>query len=41
MIQAGLKPKFVDVELKNFNINVESLKKKYQKKQKLSWQFMF
>jgi len=34
MIQAGLKPKFVDVELKNFNINVESLKKKISKKTK-------
>ena len=34
LIQAGLKPKFVDVTLKNFNIDIESLKKKISKKTK-------
>ncbi len=34
MIQAGLKPKFVDVTLKNFNIDIDELKKKITKKTK-------
>ena len=34
MIQAGLKPKFVDVTMKNFNINIESLKSKISSKTK-------
>ena len=35
IIQAGLKPKFVDVDVETLNINLEDLKKKLIKKQKL------
>mgnify|MGYP001436498127 CR=1 FL=1 len=34
IVQAGLKPKFVDVDLKTFNIDLEDLKKKITKKTK-------
>ena len=34
IIQAGLKPVFVDVDLKTFNINLDDLKRKSQKKLK-------
>ena len=34
IIQCGLKPVFVDVDKENFNINLDDLKKKFQKKQK-------
>ena len=31
LVQAGLKPKFVDVDIDSFNINYENLKKISQK----------
>ncbi len=34
IIQAGLKPKFVDVDVKTMNVNLEDLKKKINKKTK-------
>ena len=33
-MQAGLKPKFVDVDIDSFNINYENLKKNISKKTK-------
>ena len=35
IVQAGLKPKFVDVDLENFNINLEDLKRKITSKTKV------
>ena len=32
IIQSGLKPKFADVDLKTFNLDIKILKKKYNKK---------
>ena len=34
MVQAGLKPKFIDITTENFNINLDSLKKNISKKTK-------
>ena len=41
LVQAGLKPKFVDVNVDDFNMNITDLKKKLIKKPKPSWQYMF
>ena len=34
LVQYGLKPVFVDVDVNTLNINIDDLRKKYQKKQK-------
>ena len=41
IVQAGLKPKFVDVDIKNFNLDIKKLEKKLQNEQKQLWPFMF
>ena len=40
IIQAGLTPKFVDIDPLTLNISIEDLKKKLVKKLKQSWVFM-
>jgi CDP-6-deoxy-D-xylo-4-hexulose-3-dehydrase len=41
ILQHQLKPVFVDVELNTFNICLDDLEKKFQKKLRLSYLFMF
>ena len=41
ILQAGLKPVFVDVDVETLNISIKNIKKKYPKKLKLLWQCMF
>ena len=41
IVQHGLKPKFVDIDLENLNIDIRKLEKSIQKKQKQYFVYMF
>ena len=41
IVQSNLIPKFVDIKIDTFNIDIKDLVKNISKKQKLLWQFIF